>query len=235
MLKIVHIAFSAVFIVLFSNFTIKPVNDLMANEGSFIYVPAFKNLSSVDVLFNNFSSIGLSKTAFSLAYNGYEQLVKKGSVVRSNILTVIDFSKSSSQKRLFILNVATGKLLLSSLVAHGKNSGLEYATSFSNANESNKSSLGFYTTGNTYMGEHGYSLKLNGCERGINDAAYQRAIVLHGANYVSNDIIKAQGFLGRSFGCPAVPESASKKIIDYIKNGSCLFIYHSKYKSKIIR
>ena len=162
-------------------------------------------------------------------------MVKKGSVVRNNILTVIDFSKSSSQKRLFILNVATGKLLLSSLVAHGKNSGLEYATSFSNVNESNKSSLGFYTTGTTYMGEHGYSLKLNGCERGVNDAAYQRAIVLHGANYVSNDIIKTQGFLGRSFGCPAVPENASKKIIDYIKNGSCLFIYHSKYKSKIIR
>jgi L,D-transpeptidase catalytic domain len=234
MLKIFHIAFSAVFVVLFSNFTIKPINGLMANEGSLIYVPAVKNLSSADVLFNNFSSIGLSKTAFSLAYSGYEQLVKKGSVVRSNILTVIDFSKSSSQKRLFILNIATGKLLLSSLVAHGKNSGLEYATSFSNENESNKSSLGFYTTGGTYMGEHGYSLKLNGCERGINDAAYQRAIVLHGANYVSNDIIKAQGFLGRSFGCPAVPESVCKKIIDYIKNGSCLFIYHSKYKSKTI-
>jgi hypothetical protein len=234
MLKILHIAFLAVFVLLSLNFTTKPFNSLIANKVIVIYEPSIKNSSTIDVLFEKFSSIGLSKNAFSLAYSGYEQLVKKGTVLKNNILTIIDFTKSSTQKRLFILNISTGKLLLSSLVAHGKNSGVEYATSFSNENESNKSSLGFYTTGGTYVGEHGYSLKLMGCERGINDAAYQRAIVLHGADYVNNDIIKAQGFLGRSFGCPAVPEKTCKKIIDYIKNGSCLFIYHSKYKSKII-
>jgi hypothetical protein len=232
--KILHIAFGAVFVFLSLNFTTKPVKGLIANKVTVIYEPSIKNISTVDALFEKFSSIGLSRNAFGLAYSGYEALVRKGQVSKSNILTIIDFTKSSTQKRLFILNVATGKLLLSSLVAHGKNSGLEYATSFSNENESNKSSLGFYTTGTTYIGEHGYSLKLMGCERGINDAAYQRAIVLHGADYVNNDIIKAQGFLGRSFGCPAVPEQSCKKIIDYIKNGSCLFIYHSKYKSKII-
>ncbi|MBL0145897.1 MAG: murein L,D-transpeptidase catalytic domain family protein [Chitinophagaceae bacterium] len=173
-----------------------------------------------------------------MGYKGVSKFARKGLLKKSNILTVIDFSKSSTQKRLFVLNISTGKVLLSSLVAHGRNSGLEYATAFSNECESNKSSLGFYTTGGTYIGEHGYSLKLNGCERGINDAAYQRAIVVHGAEYVSDDIVRAQGFLGRSLGCPAVPQNTSKKLIDIIKNGSCLFIYqqNNKYinQSKIL-
>jgi L,D-transpeptidase catalytic domain len=233
--KPLHITLGVLLASLFLNFSTKPITGWVVHQPMIINVPVIKKVSAADELFSKFSSIGLSRSAFTMAYSGYEQLLKKGTISKSKIITVIDFTKSSTQKRLFILDVVTGKLLLSCLVAHGKNSGQEYATSFSNENESNKSSLGFYTTGNTYIGEHGYSLKLMGCERGINDAAYQRAIVLHGASYVSSDIIKAQGFLGRSFGCPAVPENVCKKIIEIIKNGSCLFIYHSKYKSKIIR
>ncbi len=235
MLKLLYIIFLGFTASSLLSFTTKPINSLAVNTKIEMYAPTTINLTTADILYSKFSFTSLSKDAFSLAYNGYEQLLKNKLVLKNNILTIIDYSKSSTQKRLFILNVATGKLILSSLVAHGKNSGLEFANSFSNENESNKSSLGFYTTANTYEGEHGYSLKLKGCEKGINDAAYQRAIVLHGANYVSTDIINAQGFLGRSLGCPAVPENISKKIIDNIKNGSCLFIYHSKYKSKIIQ
>jgi hypothetical protein len=173
---------------------------------------------------------GVSEDAFNYATQGYNALLQKGQIRKTNIITIIDFSKSSTQKRLYVINIETGKVLLSTLVAHGKNSGQEYATTFSNVNESNKSSLGFYTTGTTYNGEHGYSLKLNGCERGINDAAYQRAIVVHGANYVSNELAQAQGFIGRSLGCPAVPENINKKLIDLIRGGSCLFIYHPNKK-----
>jgi hypothetical protein len=106
------------------------------------------------------------------------------------------------------------------------NSGGEYATRFSNAPDSNKSSLGFFTTGETYTGKHGLSLKLDGQERGINDNARQRAVVMHGAKYANPSILKSQGFLGRSQGCPAIPEGLKNKIIETIKGKSCLFIYH---------
>ena len=102
---------------------------------------------------------------------------------------------------------------------------MEYADHFSNISQSNKSSLGFYETLNSYIGKNGYSLQLQGLENGINDNANSRAIVMHGAEYVSENFIQARGFLGRSWGCPAVPEKMSKPIIDKIKNGTCLFIY----------
>ena len=172
------------------------------------------------------SATGLSKDAFELAVKGFEKLKERGALTRNDLLTIIDFSKSSAQQRLFVIDMISGKVLLKSLVAHGHNSGEEFATKFSNTNESHQSSLGFYTTLNSYTGEHGYSLKLKGCEKGINDAAYQRAIVIHGAGYVSEDFIHAKGYLGRSFGCPAVPESLHKKIVDLLKDGSCLFIFH---------
>jgi hypothetical protein len=196
---------------------------------SAIVTPINTNNSSTN-FFADILNAGVAQVAIDYATMGYNALLQKGLIRKTNILTIVDFSKSSTQKRLHVINIATGKVLLSTLVAHGKNSGLEFATSFSNENESNKSSLGFYTTGSTYNGEHGYSLKLQGCERGINDAAYQRAIVIHGADYVSNDIVQAQGFLGRSLGCPAVPINVNKKLIDLIKGGSCLFVYHPNKK-----
>jgi hypothetical protein len=126
------------------------------------------------------------------------------------------------------------KILFNSLVAHGKNSGDLYAEQFSNKNESFQSSLGFYITNETYIGEHGLSLKLDGLERNKNDNARNRAIVIHGADYVSNDFIKKHNRLGRSFGCPSLPTEVSEKIITTIKNKSCLFINHHSNKTVLL-
>jgi hypothetical protein len=145
--------------------------------------------------------------------------------VRKNIITIIDFSKPSTENRFFVIDIETRQLLYSCLVAHGKNSGENFAESFSNDPGSLKSSPGFYITAETYSGEHGYSLKMDGLEKGINDNAREREIVIHGADYVSDDFIKKYGRIGRSWGCPALPAALSGKIIDKIKEGTCLFIY----------
>lgn len=173
---------------------------------------------------------GLSRDVFDLALKGYNNLLKKRLVRNKNILTVIDFSKPSNQKRLYVIDLKRKKVLVQSLVAHGRNSGFEYATNFSNEIDSHKSSLGFYITMNTYSGEHGYALKLKGCEKGFNNRAFDRAIVMHGSEYVTEQFLKSRGYLGRSFGCPALPEKINKKVIDVIKNGSCLFLYHPTKK-----
>lgn len=169
---------------------------------------------------------GLDEEAFEMAYKGYFKLLQEGVISKPGILTIADFSKASDEKRLFVLDLENLKILFQTLVAHGRNSGLKYATDFSNRPESNKSSLGFYVTLNTYFGEHGLSLKLKGLERGINDNAYDRAIVVHGSQYVSPNISRSQGYIGRSLGCPALPMRESSKIIKSIKDGSLLFIYH---------
>lgn len=175
----------------------------------------------------NLSASGLSEQAFDEAVKGYTWLLQNNMINKPGVLTIIDYSKASTQKRLYILDMRSGKILFNTLVAHGRNSGYNYATDFSNDEESHKSSLGFYVTQNTYTGANGYSLKLKGCEKGINDNATNRAIVIHGAAYVSEDFIRNSGCLGRSFGCPAVPLAVHKKIIDTIKNGTCIFLYHS--------
>ena len=140
-------------------------------------------------------------------------------------LTLIDFSKPSTEKRLYVFDMDRKKLLFHSVVSHGKNSGGNYATSFSNEYGSYKSSLGFYLTDSPYQGKNGYSLLLDGLEKGINDRARQRAIVVHGAAYADPSVARSAGRLGRSFGCPAVPKNLSKPIIDAIKGGSVIFIY----------
>jgi hypothetical protein len=142
-----------------------------------------------------------------------------------DIVSIIDFSKPSIEKRLFILDLKNQKLLHHTYVAHGKNTGANVATSFSNRKGSNQSSLGLYRTGESYQGKHGYSLRLDGLEKGFNDNARSRAVVIHSAWYVSEDFINKHGRLGRSFGCPALPVDVSKEIIDLIKGGSCLYIY----------
>lgn len=186
----------------------------------------------------NLEEAGLSEAAFTYALKGYDQLTKSNLVVNKDILTIVDFSKSSTEKRLFVLDLVNGKILYNTLVAHGRNSGHEFANRFSNLPESHQSSLGFYITLNTYYGSNGYSMRLKGCERGINDRATDRAIVVHGADYVSNDFINSHGYLGRSYGCPSLPAALNKEIIDLTKNGSCLFLYHpsTQYttRSKII-
>ena len=173
----------------------------------------------------NLASKHISKELFDYAVKGYQYLVNRNSLQNTDYLTIADLSKPSNQKRLFIINVNTGEVVFETFVAHGRNSGQQWAKKFSNSTSSFASSLGFYITNDTYIGKHGYSLRLTGCESGINNNAYKRAIVLHGADYVSEEFIQQNGFLGRSLGCPAVPEALSEKIIDLIKNGSCLFVY----------
>jgi hypothetical protein len=133
---------------------------------------------------------------------------------------------SSNAKRLWVIDLTTNKILYNSLVAHGRNTGDEYAKNFSNAPESYQSSLGFYATGEIYSGKHGRSLRLDGLEKGINSNARDRAVVIHGANYVSNSFIQNNKRLGRSLGCPALPMDLSNEIIQTIKDKSCLFIYY---------
>ena len=169
---------------------------------------------------------GLSKEAYEYAKKGFEKLVAQGKVVNNSILSIVDFSQPSSKKRLWVIDLKNYKVLFNTWVAHGRNSGRDMATSFSNQESSYKSSPGFYVTRETYRGSHGYSLKLDGVEKGINDNAYNRAIVMHGAAYVNPALIASQGYIGRSLGCPAVPEKLATPIINTIKNGSCLFIYH---------
>ena len=163
----------------------------------------------------------INYSAFEQAISGYNKIEVKN----KDIITLIDFTKPSTEERFYVLDLKQKKLLYSSVVSHGKNSGLNYATSFSNENGSYKSSLGFYVTGNTYQGKNGYSLVLDGLEKGINDQAKKRAIVIHGATYSNPTVAMSSGRLGRSFGCPALPESLCTPIINAIKGGSLLYIY----------
>ncbi len=163
----------------------------------------------------------LSRKAFDWAVEGYERAGGGG----RGVLTVIDFSKPSTAERLFVIDIERVRLLCASHVSHGKGSGGLYARAFSNREGSHMSSLGFYRTCGTYRGSNGYSLRLDGLERGINDNAMRRAIVVHGADYC-DPALAAQGVrLGRSFGCPAVPRAEARRIIDLIKDGTLLFIY----------
>lgn len=162
---------------------------------------------------------------FTEALKGFYLLKEKG-VIKKNILTLIDFSLSSNTKRLWVIDLTTNTILFNSLVAHGRNTGEEFATAFSNLNSSFKSSLGFYATGEIYQGKHGASLRLDGLEDGVNDNARQRGVVMHGADYVSESFIRDHKRLGRSQGCPAVPVELTDEIIEVIKDKSCLYIYH---------
>ncbi len=189
-------------------------------------------------LYKSLNNNELTFDAFYSAYRGHQRLLTQGLISKRNILTIIDYSKSSSKNRLFIIDLKNKKILYSSLVAHGRNSGWDTPVSFSNEINSKKSSLGFFLTGETYTGKHGLSLKLDGLEEGINDNARKRYIVIHSANYVSPDFVKKTGRLGRSCGCPALPKEGYKEIIDTIKGKSLLFIYsHQKEyftKSRIL-
>ncbi|MBE0667548.1 MAG: murein L,D-transpeptidase catalytic domain family protein [Bacteroidales bacterium] len=159
------------------------------------------------------------------ALAGYEILNHEQAITHTGIITIIDFSLPSDKERLWVLDLIHGKVLFHCLVSHGRNSGELMAEYFSNKPGSYASSPGFYATGETYIGRNGLSLFLDGLEAGINDNARDRAIVMHGAGYVSPEYIREYGRLGRSYGCPAVPEEMSREIIQSIKGGSCLFIY----------
>ncbi|MBL0181955.1 MAG: murein L,D-transpeptidase catalytic domain family protein [Chitinophagaceae bacterium] len=210
--------------------------EIKPGEDSLLNTPEKKKISNVSFLYDNLQlgEKGLSRQAFEYAMQGFEYLKQNGDIDNDDVISIVDFSLPSSAKRLFVIDRSNNKILYYTYVAHGHNSGLEYANQFSNQPESNKSSLGFYKTLSTYMGDNGYSLRLEGLEKGINDNANRRDIVIHGAAYVSEGLIRTQGYIGRSWGCPALPEKLHKPIIDKIKNGSCLFIYakDKAYQSK---
>jgi hypothetical protein len=167
-----------------------------------------------------------SEEAFSLALKGMESLKKQPDLIKKEILTVIDFSLPSTEKRMWIIDLQNKKVLFNDYVAHGRNSGDAKAGLFSNRSGSYQSSIGFYVTGETYQGKHGLSLFLEGMDREFNSNARNRAIVMHGADYVSPGFITQTGRLGRSLGCPAVSVDIHEKVIHAIQGGSAMFIYY---------
>jgi hypothetical protein len=163
----------------------------------------------------------LDRDVFRLAMKGKSRIRAKN----DTLLSIIDFSKPSTEKRYYLIDLANKTLLYNTYTSHGVNTGEDLAMSFSNKEGSRKSSLGFYLTAETYEGKHGTSLKLDGLERGFNHRARRRYIVIHSADYVTDSFIKENGRLGRSWGCPALPPDVTQDIIQKIKNGSVLFIY----------
>lgn len=219
--------------VLFSFTAVRPTMPLLVKQGIYSSLVA-KNIDSSNIAAGRYAKFydslglgiaGLSRPAFDYAIKGYNYLVASGKIKNDGVLSIIDFSLPSNYKRLFVIDLKACCVLFNTYVSHGRNSGKEVASNFSNSINSFKTSLGFYITSGTYKGKHGYSLRLEGEEQGINDNALNRGIVMHSAAYVSEDFIKRQGYIGRSEGCPAVPYKLYKPIIERIKDGSCLFMY----------
>lgn len=167
----------------------------------------------------------LNPKVLELALKAHKNAKSKG-ITRSNLITVIDYSLPSTKKRLWVFDLMQKKVVYHTHVAHGSGSGVNYARSFSNMPNSYQSSVGLFLTGTTYQGKHGRSLNLHGLEKGINSNAYKRRIVMHSANYVGEHMIKNQGRLGRSHGCPALSPKMTAPIINKIKNGVLLFSYY---------
>ena len=183
--------------------------------------------NATSILYNelNLEEKGLSQKAFEYAYKGYLKLKAQNKIPNIGYLTICDLSQSSKNKRLYLIDLHSNTIVMNTWVAHGRNSGAEFATRFSNKPSSLQSSLGFYVTGQTYNGEHGLSLRIAGLEPGFNDKAYKRGIVIHGADYIGTGKLNCS-YIGRSYGCPAVSKKESKLLIQTIKNGTCLFIYN---------
>ncbi|RFM29960.1 murein L,D-transpeptidase catalytic domain family protein [Deminuibacter soli] len=171
-------------------------------------------------------SAGLNRSVFFNACKGYEYLLSKNLLAKKHLLTICDYSQPSSAKRLYVLDMEKGLILYNTYVSHGRNSGKDMASSFSNLNNSHKSSLGFMITAETYRGKAGYSMRFDGQEHGINSNVRKRDIVMHGSFYVNGERADEGQMMGRSYGCPAVPYEEHKNIIDEIKDGSCFFAYY---------
>ena len=198
-------------------------------------IPALKDLTPttfVDSLSRLYEAIDLQKyelsfEAFKYGMTGYLSLLREGKLNDKGLLTIIDFTKSSNLKRFYTIDLKNLAVKFHTYVSHGKNTGEVMAKSFSNTVHSNQSSIGFYVTAETYVGSKGYSLKLDGMEKGYNDKIRERAVVMHNADYVSEYWIKKYGRLGRSQGCPALPIEIGKKVIDTIKNHTVIFAYYN--------
>ena len=168
---------------------------------------------------------GLSPKVLAMALDAMACAKAKGVSGNDELLTIIDYSLPSTQRRLWVLDLKHGDVLFHELVAHGQGSGANYATRFSNLNDSHQTSLGLFLTGGTYNGGNGYSMILKGLDAGVNDNAEARHIVMHGAWYVSAEHASRQGRLGRSWGCPALSQKMAPRVIDTIKGGTFVFSY----------
>jgi hypothetical protein len=187
-------------------------------------VPASAPAALVDIAAVEAS--GVSSNVLQLAVNAVSCAVNAGDIERPRTLTVIDYSLPSTEPRLWVFDVATGKLLYKELVAHGRNTGENMATHFSDTPESRQSSIGLFVTADTYVGSNGYSLRLDGLEPGFNGRARERAIVMHGAPYVNASLAASQGRIGRSWGCPALREAVARDVIDTVQGGGVIFSYY---------
>lgn len=168
----------------------------------------------------------LDPKALQLALKAVSCAARASEAARPTVLTLIDYSLPSTEPRLWVIDLASRRVLFEELVAHGKNTGGNLARLFSNVPGSLQSSLGLYVTGATYTGRNGYSLRLFGLEPGVNDRAHERAIVMHGADYLDRTVAERVGRVGRSWGCPAVPRRVAQRLIDTIKGGSFVFAYY---------
>lgn len=178
----------------------------------------------------NAAQYDLSFTAFRYAYIGYQTMKKQHRLNNKELFSIIDFTKDCNSKRFYTIDLEKMKIVYYTYVAHGKKSGERMATSFSDAVESNKSSIGFYITGNTYNGGNGYSLMLHGDEKGYNSNLAKRSVVVHAADYANEDYIARNGRMGRSLGCPALPENIYKQVIETIKEKTMIFAYYNDAK-----
>lgn len=186
-----------------------------------VYVSNFSlNNRYIDLYNSMYLKEKISYSTFEKALTGYDKISKKN----KDIIVIIDYTKPATEKRFYVLDLKNKKVLYETLVSHGKNSGINQTIAFSNTPNSYQSTLGFFLTDTTYSGEFGYSLRLKGLEPGINSNTEKRKIVIHGAEYVSYDFIKKNGFLGRTLGCPALPKEYTGPIIETIKNGTVLFV-----------
>jgi hypothetical protein len=205
-------------------------SNITAATDSIEHIHTDASISFDDSLQTLYTSIGLEKydlsyKVFKYAVIGYYTLRMQGKLNDKNLLSIIDFTKPSTQKRFYTIDLEHHIVKFFTYVSHGKNTGEDLAKSFSNTVHSNQSSLGFYVTAETYVGSKGYSLKLDGMEKGYNDNMRQRAVVMHDAEYVSEYWIKHYGRLGRSQGCPALSKEISKEVIDTIKGHTAIFAY----------
>jgi L,D-transpeptidase catalytic domain len=198
----------------------------VATVSSFVPAYATSGGAAPDRAGSGFTLGGLSPNVFEMAMGAASCAVRSGEVGQPDTLTVIDYSRPSTEKRLWVFDLRSRRLLYQELVAHGQGSGENMAVTFSNDTDSHRSSLGLFVTGDPYVGKNGYSLRLDGLEDGINDRARERGIVLHGAPYVSADFAQLHGRLGRSWGCPALREAVARNVIDRVKGGGLLFVYY---------
>lgn len=198
----------------------------VATAASFMPAYATSGAAAPDRAGSGFTLGGLSPNVFEMAMGAASCAVRSGEVGQPDTLTVIDYSRPSTEKRLWVFDLRSRRLLYQELVAHGQGSGENMAVTFSNDTDSHRSSLGLFVTGDPYVGKNGYSLRLDGLEDGINDRARERGIVMHGAPYVSADFAQLHRRLGRSWGCPALREAVARDVIDRVKGGGLLFVYY---------